>query len=152
MRCFLIFFGKNPHAHKNRIGTSTPPSKKAKNPPKGGILWAWGFSSRKNQKMPGAHKIGAAISGPRIAGANFMDITLFLIHPKIQIISDIISPHHPPPQKMNLLKGVCLSVFVENHRERAPNLVTQIAATSKSQIASDCNRNSKNHCDSENTL
>ena len=28
--------------------------------------------------MPGAHKIGAAISGPRIAGGNFMDITLFL--------------------------------------------------------------------------
>ena len=29
--------------------------------------------------MPGAHKIGAAISGPRIMGGNFMDITLFLI-------------------------------------------------------------------------
>ena len=28
--------------------------------------------------MPGAHKIGAAISGPRIADGNFMDITLFL--------------------------------------------------------------------------
>ena len=24
---------KNPHAHKNKIGTSTPPSKKAQNPP-----------------------------------------------------------------------------------------------------------------------
>ena len=39
----------------------------------------WGFSSRKNQKMPGAHKIGAAISGPGITGGNFMDTTLFLI-------------------------------------------------------------------------
>ena len=29
--------------------------------------------------MRGAHKTGAAISGPRIAGRNFMDITLFLI-------------------------------------------------------------------------
>ena len=28
--------------------------------------------------MPGAHKIGAAISGPRIMGGNCMDITLFL--------------------------------------------------------------------------
>ena len=28
--------------------------------------------------MLGAHQIGAAISGPRIAGGNFMDITLFL--------------------------------------------------------------------------
>ena len=35
------------------------------------------FSSRKNQKVPGAHKIGAAISFPRIASGNFMDITLF---------------------------------------------------------------------------
>ena len=38
-----------------------------------------GFSSRKSPKTPGAHKIGAAISGPRIAGGNFMDITFFLI-------------------------------------------------------------------------
>ena len=73
-------FGKNPHAHKNKIGTSAPPFQKNHDPPpalKGGILWAWGFSSRKSPKMPGAHKIGAAISGPRIAGGNFMDITLF---------------------------------------------------------------------------
>ena len=70
---------KNPRAHKNKIGTSTPPFQKTHDPPlKGGILWAGGFSSRKNQKMPGAHKIGAAMSGPRIAGGNFMDITLFL--------------------------------------------------------------------------
>ena len=40
-----------------------------------------------------------------------------------------------------------------SHPERRKlTLVTRIAATSKSQIASDCNRNSKNHCDSENTL
>ena len=46
-------FRKSPHAHKNKIGTPTPPSKKAQTPPlKGGILWAWGLSSRKNRKMP----------------------------------------------------------------------------------------------------
>ena len=28
--------------------------------------------------MPGGHKIGAAISGPRITGGNFMDTTIFL--------------------------------------------------------------------------
>ena len=28
--------------------------------------------------MPGAHKIGAAISGPRITGGNFMDTRIFL--------------------------------------------------------------------------
>ena len=29
--------------------------------------------------MPGARKIGAAISGPRITGGNFMDITLYSV-------------------------------------------------------------------------
>ena len=76
---FLPLLSENPHAHKNKIGTSTPLLKNPRTPPKGGILWAWGFSSRKNQKMPGAHKIGAAISGPRITGGNFMDTTFFLI-------------------------------------------------------------------------
>ena len=89
---------KNPHAHKNKIGTSTPPSKKTQNPPlKGGILWAWGFSSRKNPKMPGAHKIGAAISGPRITGGNFMDTTLFL--KKILVCKIWFYPSPPPPRK-----------------------------------------------------
>ena len=33
---------------------------------------------QKEPKMPGAHKIGAATCGPRIAGGNFMDTTFFL--------------------------------------------------------------------------
>ena len=38
-----------------------------------------GGSSRKNQKCQAPIiKIGEAISGPRITGGNFMDITLFL--------------------------------------------------------------------------
>ena len=65
---------ENPHAHNNKIATSTPPlEKKTQNPPpplKEGNLWAWGFSSRKNQKMPGAHKICAAVSCPRTTGGN----------------------------------------------------------------------------------
>ena len=36
------------------------------------------FSCRKNAFFPGAHKIGAAISGPRIADTNFMDTRIFL--------------------------------------------------------------------------
>ena len=32
-----------------------------------------------NQKMPGAHRIGAAISGSRIAGRNFMDVTFIKV-------------------------------------------------------------------------
>ena len=35
--------------------------------PKRGILWTWRFSCRKKAFSPGVHKIGAAISGPRIA-------------------------------------------------------------------------------------
>ena len=75
-----ITIGKIPTPIKIKLALPPPPPKKTQNPPlKGGILWAWGFSSRKNPKMPGAHKIGAAISGPRITGGNFMDTTLFLI-------------------------------------------------------------------------
>ena len=37
-----------------------------------------GMGAERTKKMPGAHKIGAAISGKGIAGGNFMDITLFL--------------------------------------------------------------------------
>ena len=71
---------KNPRAHKNKIGTSTPPPKKPKIPPpkKEEFYGHGGFPAERTKKMPGAHKIGAAISGPRIAGGNFMDITLFL--------------------------------------------------------------------------
>ena len=38
----------------------------------------WRFSCRKNAEIPGAHKIGAAICGPRIADKNFMDARIFL--------------------------------------------------------------------------
>ena len=54
-----------------RVGSSKPPlPKNPKYPPplKRGILWAWRFSCRKNAIFPGAHKIGATISGPRMAG------------------------------------------------------------------------------------
>ena len=36
-----------------------------------------GVFLQKERNFPGAHKIGAAISGPRIAGGNFMDTALF---------------------------------------------------------------------------
>ena len=63
--------------------------------------------------MPGAHKIGAAISGPRITGGNFMDTTLFLNkknakepnrpnfaplqgpHPSLNLPGYVSSPHPP---------------------------------------------------------
>ena len=65
---------KNPRAHKNKIGTPAPPPP----PPKTRNLWTWVFSCRKNAIFPGVHKIGAPISGPRIADTNFTDTRLFL--------------------------------------------------------------------------
>ena len=41
-------------------------------PRKSGIYGHGGFSCRKSHKIPGAHKIGAAMSGPRIAGEKFL--------------------------------------------------------------------------------
>ena len=57
-----------------------PPLSPPKNYPallKQGLLWAWCFSSRRKQKIPGAHKIGAAVSGPRVAGGKITDLSLF---------------------------------------------------------------------------
>ena len=55
------------------------PRKKPKIPPplKRGILWTWVFPAERTH-FPGVHKIGAAISGPRIADTNFTDTRIFL--------------------------------------------------------------------------
>ena len=67
-RIILAPIKKNRHL----IGTCPPPPPpKRPSPKKRGFLWAWRFSCRKRAIFPGAHKIGAAISGPRIAGKNF---------------------------------------------------------------------------------
>ena len=68
---------KKKRAHKSvKLALPPPLSKRKPTPPlKRRILWAWGFSSRKNQKMPGAHKIGAAVSDPigkQPKGASFL--------------------------------------------------------------------------------
>ena len=67
-------FQKSPRAHKNKIGTPPPPPK---TPPKKGEFYGHGFSCRKNAFFPGVHKIGAPISGPRIADTNFTDTRIF---------------------------------------------------------------------------
>ena len=48
-----------------------PPQKKEE-------FYGHGFSCRKNAFFPGVHKIGAPISGPRIADTNFTDTRIFL--------------------------------------------------------------------------
>ena len=58
---------QDPHAHKNKIGTSTPPSKKPQQPPlKGGMLWALGFSSRKNKKCQAPIKSARPFPAPEL--------------------------------------------------------------------------------------
>ena len=90
---------KNPRAHKNKIGTS-PPKKKPKYPPplKTRILWTWFFSCRTDAEILGAHKIGAATSGPRIADKNFTDTRIFLKNvknrPKMSKIFSTIFARH----------------------------------------------------------
>ena len=83
----LLLFGVFLLKKKNRtipalitIKSGPPPQKNPKYAPplKPGILWTCGFSCRKNAEILGAHKIGAAISGPRIADKNFTDTRIFL--------------------------------------------------------------------------
>ena len=56
-----------------KIKSAPPPP-----PKKRGILRTW-FFLQKERIFPGVHKIGAAISGPRIADTNFTDTGIFLM-------------------------------------------------------------------------
>ena len=78
-------FGKIPTPIKIKLAIPPPPLKKPTPPPPPpktrnfmGMGPATGVFQQKEPKMPGAHKIGAAVSGPRIAGGNFTDMRLFL--------------------------------------------------------------------------
>ena len=61
---------------KIKSALSPPPPQTP--PPKKGEFYGHGFSCRKNAFFPGVHKIGAPISGPRIADTNFTDTRIFL--------------------------------------------------------------------------
>ena len=60
-----------------KIKSALPPPPQTQNTPppplNRGILWTWRFSCRKNAEILGAHRIGAAISGPRVVDKNFTD-------------------------------------------------------------------------------
>ena len=61
-------YRKTPHDHKNMIGTSNGLSKKPQTrppPPKRRNFMGMGVFQQ-NQKMPGTHKIGAAIPAPEL--------------------------------------------------------------------------------------
>ena len=71
---------KNPRAHKNKIGTPPPPKpKNTPPPPQNEEFYGHVFFLQKERIFPGAHKIDAPISGPRIADKNFTDTRIFLI-------------------------------------------------------------------------
>ena len=119
---------KNPRTHKNKIGTP-PPKKNPKYPPplKCGILWTWVFL-QKERIFPGAHKIGAAISRPRIAGRKFYGHEDFSESgvarrllpnssgvpgckgPLRPCVCSVL-PLHPPNKEFHLAKGFCRAKF-----------------------------------------
>ena len=71
---------KNPRAHKNKIGTSPPgPQNQIPPPPQTRNFMDLEVFLQKEGIFPGVRKIGAAISGPRIADTNFTDTRIFLI-------------------------------------------------------------------------
>ena len=73
-----------------KIKSALPPPPKT--PPQKGEFYGHGFSCRKNAFFPGVHKIGAPISGPRIADTNFTDTRIFLNFLHInQILEGFIS-------------------------------------------------------------
>ena len=69
---------KNPRAHKSKIGTPPLPQNPKYPPPLNEEFYGHGFFLQKERIFPGVHKIGAAISGPRIADKNFTDTRIFL--------------------------------------------------------------------------
>ena len=81
-----------------KINRHSPPPQNPKYPPplKRGILWTW-FFLQNGRIFPGVHKIGAAISGPRIADKNFTDTRIFLnavILLKTRRRCDFSASHH----------------------------------------------------------
>ena len=63
-----------------KIKSALPPPPPPPKPPlKRGILWTWVFLAERTHFFPGVHKIGAAVSGPRIADKKFTDTRIFLI-------------------------------------------------------------------------
>ena len=77
---FCRFSQKNPHAHKNKIGTSTPPLKKPRTPPSERRNYmGMGVFQQKEPKNARRPQNWCSHFRPRIAGGNFMDITPFLI-------------------------------------------------------------------------
>ena len=78
--CFSPNFRKILAPIKIKSALPPPPPQNPIYPPpqKNEEFYGHGFSCRTDAFFPGVHKIGAAISGPRIADKNFTDTRIFL--------------------------------------------------------------------------
>ena len=68
---FWIFFQKNPRARKIKSALPPPPPKPKIPRTETRNFMGMGFFPAERTHFPGAHKIGAAVSGPRIADKTF---------------------------------------------------------------------------------
>ena len=103
------FSRKKPHAHKNRIGTSTPPFQKKKNttpPLKRGILWAKGFPAERTKKCQAPIKLAQPFPAPELR-AEIMDMRIFLIYMGFHnlrfTVWAALRPRGGPPPKINFV-------------------------------------------------
>ena len=79
---------QNKGKHKMTNRPCLPPPKNPKYPPPSNEeFYGHRFSCRKNAFFPRAHKIGTAISGPRIADKNFTDTRIFLKHCRCTVVA-----------------------------------------------------------------
>ena len=83
--CLQNFFGfrsqfqKNPHAHKNKIGASTPASKNPRPLPlKQGTIWTWGFPAEEPKKCQAPKKLVQPLPAPELRGEKNKDMRLCL--------------------------------------------------------------------------
>ena len=102
--CPTFFFSENPHTHENKIGVRPPPPPKKKRkeaPPLTNTFVGMEVFIQKEPTIPGAYKIGAAISSPRVAGGKkSMDMRLFREKQRgVENSGEGKAYHETPPQK-----------------------------------------------------
>ena len=99
----LFNIQKNPRAHKIKPALPPPP-KTGTSPPKTRNFMDMEVFLQKEGIFPGVRKIGAAISGPRIADTNFADTRIYLKYYhsskywewKFGVSATVASPHQDP--------------------------------------------------------
>ena len=109
---------------------------------------------QKEPKIPGAHKISVAISGPRIVGGKITDMRLFLVCAKVcplsgwnrhgtgpntfsestasnTELSDLFGPHRVPGRELSEFLAACYltnTICLQNRTHRVVRRTHQVAA------------------------